>query len=104
MASHPPPESSSVNLLHPRKEVNDFVVGLFVSIVAKIMLQGHNRANKGLLSEQLVLMKVESMTVLKDFITKHNVPNEVPDETDDLSSEDDETNEKATVKSKKQRK
>lgn len=62
------------------------------------------QANKGLLSEQLVLMKEESMTILRDFITRHNVPNEVPDETDDISSDDDETNEKATVKSKKQRK
>ena len=50
-------------------------------------------------------MKEESMSVLKDFITKHNVPNDVPDETDDISSEeDDETPLKVTVKSKKQRK
>lgn len=64
------------------------------------------QANKGILSEQLVSMKEESMSVLKDFITKHNVPNEVPDETDDVSSEDDddETTEKVIVKSKKQRK
>ncbi|PSS14724.1 Presequence protease [Actinidia chinensis var. chinensis] len=61
--------------------------------------------NKGILSEQLASMKEESMSVLKDFITKHNVPNDVPDETDDMSSEDDdETPLNVTVNSKKQRK
>ncbi|PSR94714.1 CTP-dependent diacylglycerol kinase [Actinidia chinensis var. chinensis] len=63
------------------------------------------QANKGILSEQLASMKEESMSILKDFITKHNVPNDVPDETDDISSEDDdEAPEKVPVKSKKQRK
>ncbi|KAL6978280.1 hypothetical protein U1Q18_019983 [Sarracenia purpurea var. burkii] len=63
------------------------------------------QANKGILSEQLVSIKEESMGVLKDFITKHNVPNDVPDEIDEVSSEDDgETPEKIIVKSKKQRK
>lgn len=57
-------------------------------------------ANKGILSEQLVSMKEESMHILKDFITKHNVPNDVPDELDGTSSED----EKVPVKPKKQRK
>ncbi|GFY98666.1 hypothetical protein Acr_13g0000670 [Actinidia rufa] len=61
--------------------------------------------NKGILSEQLASMKEESMSVLKDFITKHNVQNDVPDETDDMSSEDDdETPLNVTVNSKKQRK
>ncbi|KAM7495867.1 hypothetical protein LguiA_020281 [Lonicera macranthoides] len=59
-------------------------------------------ANKGFLSEQLVSMKGESMSILKDFVVKHNIPNDVPDE---ISSEDDgETPEKPPVKSKKQRK
>ncbi|GFZ13795.1 hypothetical protein Acr_23g0021800 [Actinidia rufa] len=63
------------------------------------------QANTGILSEQLASMKEESMSMLKDFITKHNVPNDVPDETDDISSEDDdEAPEKVPVKSKKQRK
>ncbi|KAM7495804.1 hypothetical protein LguiA_020218 [Lonicera macranthoides] len=58
-------------------------------------------ANKGFLSEQLVSMKGESMSILKDFIVKHNIPNDVPDE---ICSEDDgETPEKPPVKSKKQR-
>lgn len=62
-------------------------------------------ANKGFLSEQLVSMKGESMSILKDFIVKHNIPNDVPDEPDEISSEDDgETPEKTPVKSKKQRK
>lgn len=58
--------------------------------------------NKGTLSEQLVSMKEESMSILKDFITKHNVPNDVPDELIESSSEDDtEAPEKTHVKSKK---
>ncbi|KAK3020595.1 hypothetical protein RJ639_033561 [Escallonia herrerae] len=53
-------------------------------------------AKEGILSEQLVSMKCESMSILKDFITKHNVPNDVPDE---LSSGDDgEVTEKPPVK------
>ncbi|CAK9183096.1 unnamed protein product [Ilex paraguariensis] len=59
---------------------------------------------KGILSEQLVSMKEESMSILKEFITKHNeesmsilkefitkhnVPNNDPDEPDEISSEDD---------------
>ncbi|KAK2970283.1 hypothetical protein RJ640_021745 [Escallonia rubra] len=56
-------------------------------------------AKEGILSEQLVSMKCESMSILKDFITKHNVPNDVPDEPDELSSEDDgEVTEKPPVK------
>ncbi|RDX98736.1 hypothetical protein CR513_18303, partial [Mucuna pruriens] len=47
-------------------------------------------ANKGSLSEQLVSLKEESMTILKDFITKHNVPHDVPDESLEASSDDDE--------------
>ncbi|KAA8549090.1 hypothetical protein F0562_000774 [Nyssa sinensis] len=43
----------------------------------------------GTLSEQLVSMKEESMGIMKDFITKHNVPNDVPDEPDEVSSEDE---------------
>ncbi|KAJ7977652.1 CTP-dependent diacylglycerol kinase [Quillaja saponaria] len=56
-------------------------------------------ANKGSLSEQLVSMKEESMRLLKEFITKHNVPNDVPDELVESSSE--EIVEKPHVKSKK---
>lgn len=58
--------------------------------------------NKGILSQQLVSVKEESMTILKDFITKHNVPNDVPDELVENSSEDDDDIlEKPQVKSKK---
>ncbi|KAM3378364.1 putative protein isoform X1 [Capsicum galapagoense] len=59
---------------------------------------------KGILSEQLISMKEQSMTVLKDYITKHNVPNEVPDEPEEFSSEDDgEIPEQPPVKSKKRK-
>ncbi|XP_058736269.1 uncharacterized protein LOC131608755 [Vicia villosa] len=56
------------------------------------------------LSEQLVNLKEQSMAVLKDFITKHNVPQDVPDESLEGSSDDDDEDEdakKPQVKSKK---
>ncbi|KAM1257446.1 hypothetical protein ACFX15_030787 [Malus domestica] len=60
------------------------------------------KEHKGILSEQLVSVKEESMRILKDFITRHNVPNDVPDEIVENSSEDDgEILEKPPVKSKK---
>ncbi|GAU16492.1 hypothetical protein TSUD_167240 [Trifolium subterraneum] len=55
--------------------------------------------NGSSLSEQLVNLKEQSMAVLKDFITKHNVPQDVPDESLEASSDDDA--EKPQVKSKK---
>ncbi|KAJ8748258.1 hypothetical protein K2173_000830 [Erythroxylum novogranatense] len=63
-----------------------------------------NAVKGDLISEQLASMKEESMGILKEFITKHNVPIHVPDE--DLvesSSEDndDEISDKSQVKSKK---
>ncbi|KAK7394156.1 hypothetical protein VNO78_14676 [Psophocarpus tetragonolobus] len=48
------------------------------------------QANKGSLSEQLVSLKEDSMTILKDFITKHNAPYDLPDESLEASSDDDE--------------
>ncbi|XP_027161677.1 uncharacterized protein LOC113762425 [Coffea eugenioides] len=58
-------------------------------------------AKKGVLSEQLVSMKEQSMMVLKDYITKHNVPNDVPDEPEEVSSDDE--GEIPPVKSKKRK-
>ncbi|XP_031495358.1 uncharacterized protein LOC116260951 [Nymphaea colorata] len=49
----------------------------------------HVNVAKGLLSTQLSAMKEESMTILKDYITKHNVPNDVPDEVLESTSEDE---------------
>lgn len=61
-----------------------------------------NIANKGTLSEQLISMKEESMAILKEYITKHNVPNDVPDElVEEDSDDDDEITEKPQMKSKK---
>nr|GMC97474.1 uncharacterized protein LOC107839426 isoform X1 [Ipomoea batatas] len=64
--------------------------------------------NKGIVSEQLVSMKEQSMSILKDYITKHNVPNDVPDDPEEISSEDEdedegEATEKPPVKSKKRK-
>lgn len=59
-------------------------------------------ANGGALSEQLASMKEESMRIFKEYITKHNVPTDVPDDLVESSSEDDvEVTEKPSVKSKK---
>ncbi|XP_024019481.1 uncharacterized protein LOC21393075 [Morus notabilis] len=60
-------------------------------------------ANKGTLSEQLASVKEESMAILKDYITKYNVPNDVPDEPleESSSGDDDEIIEKPQAKSKK---
>lgn len=46
-------------------------------------------ASNGLISEQLVSVKEQSMSILKDFITKNNIPNDVPDELEEISSDDD---------------
>ncbi|KAF9598003.1 hypothetical protein IFM89_023575 [Coptis chinensis] len=56
-------------------------------------------ASSGTISEQLVSVKEESVCILKDFITKHNVPNDVPDELVE-ASEDDEVPEKPPKKQK----
>lgn len=59
-------------------------------------------ANGSALSEQLASMKEESMRIFKEYITKHNVPTDVPDDLVESSSEDDvEATEKPPVKSKK---
>lgn len=57
-------------------------------------------ADKGILSEQLVTLKEESMSILKAYITKHNVPIDVPDEADEVS-EDEELAEKPKPKKRK---
>ncbi|KAL9239756.1 hypothetical protein vseg_014048 [Gypsophila vaccaria] len=43
----------------------------------------------GVLSDQLVTMKEESMIILKDYITRHNAPADVPDEPLEGSSGDE---------------
>ncbi|CAN0929845.1 hypothetical protein LINGRAHAP2_LOCUS37301 [Linum grandiflorum] len=56
----------------------------------------------GTVSEELVSMKAESMRILKEFITKHNVPADVPDEDDGSGDEDaEDVEEKPHLKSKK---
>lgn len=64
-----------------------------------------NTANKGTLSEQLICMKEDCMAILKEYITKYNVPIDVPDELVEEASadEDDETTVKPQVKSKKKK-
>ncbi|KAM0064140.1 hypothetical protein Hdeb2414_s0003g00099301 [Helianthus debilis subsp. tardiflorus] len=57
-------------------------------------------ACKGIISDQLVYIKGESISVLKEFITNHNVLNDVPGEI--LSEGDaDDDDEAPIVKSKK---
>lgn len=59
--------------------------------------------NKGTLSEQLSSMKERSMNIFKDYITKHNVPNDVPDEPEALSSDDDDDISQKPPKSKRRK-
>ncbi|OMO82131.1 hypothetical protein COLO4_23238 [Corchorus olitorius] len=62
-----------------------------------------NVKNSGAVSQQLSSMKEESMSILKEFITKHNVPTDVPDDLVEGSSEDEEEEipKKSDAKSKK---
>lgn len=61
-------------------------------------------ASKGLISEQLASVREQSMSILKDFITKHNIPNDVPDELEEISSEDEDViSPKPPVKKSKKR-
>ncbi|XVF72734.1 hypothetical protein PTKIN_Ptkin12aG0144100 [Pterospermum kingtungense] len=85
--------------------------GLFDSQVKATLRLGSelytvNAKQGGALSEQLSSMKEQSMSILKEFITKHNVPNDVPDELVEPSSGDEEDEEedvskKSNDKSKK---
>lgn len=48
-------------------------------------------SDPGILSEQISTMKEKSMVILKDYITRHNVPADVPDEPlEEASSEEEE--------------
>ncbi|KNA09490.1 hypothetical protein SOVF_153090 [Spinacia oleracea] len=57
----------------------------------------------GILSEQLVSMKAESMNILKDYITKTNAPADVPDEPleEGSSGDEDEISNKPKPKKRK---
>jgi hypothetical protein len=46
-------------------------------------------SESGKLSEQLAAMREKSMVILKDYITRHNVPNDVPDESVEGLSDDE---------------
>ncbi|CAL5191022.1 unnamed protein product [Lathyrus oleraceus] len=89
-------ETESCDAVLPRPQVNaTFRLGAESYSV--------KATNGSSLSEQLVNLKAQSMAVLKDFITKHNVPQDVPDESLEASSDDDddEDGKKPQVKSKK---
>ncbi|KAE8697947.1 Ribosomal RNA adenine dimethylase family protein [Hibiscus syriacus] len=63
----------------------------------------------GGVSEQLSYVKEESMGILKEFITEHNVPTDVPDELlegssdneEEVEKEEDEVSGKSKAKPKK---
>jgi hypothetical protein len=46
-------------------------------------------SESGAPSEQLAAMREKSMVILKDYITRHNVPNDVPDESVEGMSDDE---------------
>ncbi|KAM3298081.1 hypothetical protein ACQJBY_039846 [Aegilops geniculata] len=59
---------------------------------ATLVLGGESFAvssESGTLSEQLAAMREKSMVILKGYITKHNAPNDVPDESIEGSSDDE---------------
>ncbi|KAM3215144.1 hypothetical protein ACQJBY_067240 [Aegilops geniculata] len=60
---------------------------------ATLVLGGESFAvsseESGTLSEQLAAMREKSMVILKDYITKHNAPNDVPDESIEGSSDEE---------------
>ncbi|CAK7348417.1 unnamed protein product [Dovyalis caffra] len=78
--------------------------GLRVKTTFKLALETYavNSCKGDTVSEELVSVKEESLSILQEFITKHNVPNDVPDELAESSSEDaGEVLEKPQVKLKK---
>lgn len=46
-------------------------------------------SSDGLVSQQLISVKEQSMSILKEFITKNNIPNDVPDDPEEISSDDE---------------
>lgn len=77
-------------------------------VKANLVLGGESFAissESGLLSEQLAAMREKSMVILKEYITKHNAPNDVPDESVEGESdgEDEALVKNPPKKSKKQK-
>ncbi|RCV23189.1 hypothetical protein SEVIR_4G290800v4 [Setaria viridis] len=73
-------------------EGQDAVQGLGPSVKANLVLGAESFAissESGILSEQLSTMKEKSMVILKEYITKHNAPNDVPDESTEGESDDE---------------
>ncbi|VAI93580.1 unnamed protein product [Triticum turgidum subsp. durum] len=59
---------------------------------ATLVLRGESftvSSESGTLSEQLAAMREKSMVILKGYITKHNAPNDVPDESIEGSSDEE---------------
>jgi hypothetical protein len=71
--------SSAVTTPHPRAKAT-LVLGAESFTVS---------SESGTLSEQLAAMREKSMVILKDYITRHNVPNDVPDESVEGLSDDE---------------
>ncbi|KAH9626864.1 hypothetical protein KSS87_002264 [Heliosperma pusillum] len=75
------------HLLHSRMETQSCVK---VSIrLGSDEVYTVNGSTSGILSDQLVSMKQESIIILKDYITRHNAPADVPDEPLEASSGDE---------------
>jgi hypothetical protein len=61
-------------------------------VKANLVLGGESfsiGSESGVLSEQLAATREKSMLILKEYITKHNAPNDVPDESVEGESDDD---------------
>ncbi|CAN6192649.1 unnamed protein product, partial [Urochloa humidicola] len=89
--------SPSFDAQHPRTVVmegqaNTVKASLDPRVKANLVLGAESFAissESGILSEQLATMKEKSMVILKEYITKHNAPNDVPDESLEGESDDE---------------
>ncbi|XP_062234068.1 uncharacterized protein LOC133931242 [Phragmites australis] len=66
---------------------NAAMASLGLRVKANLVLGAESFAissESGILSEQLAAMKEKSMVILKEYITKHNAPNESEDEGETL--------------------
>ncbi|TVU07578.1 hypothetical protein EJB05_40940, partial [Eragrostis curvula] len=73
-------------------QANTATVNLDSRVKANLVLGVETFAissESGILSEQLAAMKEKSMVILKEYITKHNAPNDVPDESVEGESDDE---------------
>ncbi|CAN6215612.1 unnamed protein product, partial [Urochloa humidicola] len=86
-----PPSTPSIHVVM-EGQANTVKASLDPRVKANLVLGAESFAissESGILSEQLATMKEKSMVILKEYITKHNAPNDVPDESLEGESDDE---------------